>query len=161
MTNFRGVSWFEDIGVTSPLVTTGYLPHVTSHHLLADPPPSPSGVTSFMDDPLVEVLLEIVERRNKKLIKNNLSKIRVLKKCLPMSAVFWRLRNWHRKHQLIKDCAMKWNLLLFCPYIPVVFTVFFEMILMNSQNLMSLLIHKIEFLLFQFQWHFLKVFGYW
>ena len=88
MTNFRGVSWFEDIGVTSPLVTTGYLPHVTSHHLLADPPPSPSGVTSFMDDPLVEVLLEIVERRNKKLIKNNLSKIRVLKKCLPMSAVF-------------------------------------------------------------------------
>ena len=52
MTNFRGVSWFEDIGVTSPLVTTGHLSLVTTYYLLADPPPSPSGVTSFMDDPL-------------------------------------------------------------------------------------------------------------
>ena len=43
------------IGVTSPLLKTGYLPLVTSCHLLWDPPPSPSGVTSFMDDPLNEV----------------------------------------------------------------------------------------------------------
>ena len=38
------------IGVTSPLAKIGYLPLVTSRHLLGDPPPSPSGVTSFMDD---------------------------------------------------------------------------------------------------------------
>ena len=46
--------------VTSPLLKTGYLPLVTSCHLLGDPPPSPSGVTSFMDDPLQELSVGLV-----------------------------------------------------------------------------------------------------
>ena len=41
----------NSIGVMSLLFKTWYLPPVTSRHLLGDPPPSPSGVTSFMDDP--------------------------------------------------------------------------------------------------------------
>ena len=44
-------------GVTSPELKTGSLPLVTSCHLSEDPPPpSPSGVTSFMDDPLSKSL---------------------------------------------------------------------------------------------------------
>ena len=52
---FHSIFWgiLISLGMTSPLVKTGYLPLVTSHHLLGDPPPSPSGVTSFMDDPLI------------------------------------------------------------------------------------------------------------
>ena len=38
-------------GVTSPLLKIGSLPPVTPCHLLGVPPPSPFGLTSFMDGP--------------------------------------------------------------------------------------------------------------